>query len=444
MKKNTVSLQDRQFGLLFRKFRLRSEIETVAECANALAEEGIAYETSILTRWQRGERVPRKRKTILKLIEIFAKRGGIRNDEEIRAFLSSVCQRDLDKKERASIHFYLRKQMKQNIAYHYYNLFTGREQIRKDMSWDAVRQRNILLYGFPGTGKTILVWQLLYDMRHSVHEGVFWFDCAVKGMDTVGDEILRAYHIDPSKYSSFREKMDRLYRLFRHKSIILVFDNVEERHMSLRYMQEMMGGPVSVILISRQHIEMSDIEKTYHVSAFTPDEYLAYGEKILGDRYVRYYHDLLEELGERIGKLPVLSTHCFRYLKKYPDKVKRLCTSRIYDDMELSLVEYGKQNLHASLTYVFSWLSEDEQRFLHRLQAFPSPFFSADAVMYEDEEASDIIDRLRKNGLIEHADRDRYRIHPVMKMYLKKQNYARYQDNMPYPELFQFLSVQKT
>ena len=50
------------FAQLFKKYRLRSEIETLSEFGDLLAEEGIVYETSLFTRWQNGERVPKDRK----------------------------------------------------------------------------------------------------------------------------------------------------------------------------------------------------------------------------------------------------------------------------------------------------------------------------------------------------------------------------------------------
>ena len=71
-------IRQQSFAALFKKYRLRSEIETLSEFGDLLAEEGIVYETSLFTRWQNGERVPRDRKTLLTMVRVFSKKGGVK------------------------------------------------------------------------------------------------------------------------------------------------------------------------------------------------------------------------------------------------------------------------------------------------------------------------------------------------------------------------------
>lgn len=85
----------RTFASLFKKYRLRSEIQTLSEFGDLLAEEGIVYENSLYTRWQRGERVPRERKVILAIIKVFVKHDAISSMEEVSKLLESTGQRDL-------------------------------------------------------------------------------------------------------------------------------------------------------------------------------------------------------------------------------------------------------------------------------------------------------------------------------------------------------------
>src|SRR5690606_30403730 len=78
------------FATLFKKYRLRSEIETLAEFGDLLAQEGFIYESSIFTRWQKGDRVPSERGVILKIISIFITNGGITTLSQANSMLESL------------------------------------------------------------------------------------------------------------------------------------------------------------------------------------------------------------------------------------------------------------------------------------------------------------------------------------------------------------------
>lgn len=93
------ALSNTQFATLFKKYRLRSEIETLAEFGDLLAQEGIVYESSIFTKWQKGERVPSDRKIVLSIIRLFIKMGGIQTLEDSNNLLGSINQKNLDKIE---------------------------------------------------------------------------------------------------------------------------------------------------------------------------------------------------------------------------------------------------------------------------------------------------------------------------------------------------------
>lgn len=85
--KHTIS-----FGNLFKRFRLKAEFATLSEFGKALADEGFIYEDSILSRWQRGNRMPSNRNLSLTIIKIFIKRGGVTSFKEANTFLWSSGQ----------------------------------------------------------------------------------------------------------------------------------------------------------------------------------------------------------------------------------------------------------------------------------------------------------------------------------------------------------------
>src|SRR3989344_9053461 len=92
-----------QFATLFKKYRLRSEIETLSEFGDLLAQEGLVYETSLFTRWQKGERVPKDRKILLAILKIFIKKCGIKSIDEANELLESSGQGYLTQSEVKSL-----------------------------------------------------------------------------------------------------------------------------------------------------------------------------------------------------------------------------------------------------------------------------------------------------------------------------------------------------
>ena len=88
------------FASLFKKYRLRSGFSTLKELADYLSQEGLIYDDSLLSRWQNGIRVPKDRNVILKLIEVFVKKGGIKRVEEADELLTNLEFLPLNKKEK--------------------------------------------------------------------------------------------------------------------------------------------------------------------------------------------------------------------------------------------------------------------------------------------------------------------------------------------------------
>jgi len=88
------------FASLFKKYRLRSGFSTLKELADYLSQEGLIYDDSLLSRWQNGTRTPKDRTVILKLIEVFVKKGGIKKVEEADEWLTSLEFLPLTEKEK--------------------------------------------------------------------------------------------------------------------------------------------------------------------------------------------------------------------------------------------------------------------------------------------------------------------------------------------------------
>jgi hypothetical protein len=92
-----------QFGVLFKKYRLRAEFDSLSSFANALAEKGYFYELSLFCHWQKGRRIPTKRIILITLISLFIERDAILSSEEANDFLESAGHGYLTQKEQAQL-----------------------------------------------------------------------------------------------------------------------------------------------------------------------------------------------------------------------------------------------------------------------------------------------------------------------------------------------------
>jgi len=93
-----------KFASLFKKYRLKSEIESLSKFGHFLAEEGLIYENSIFSRWQKGQRIPNRRIVLIIILKIFVKNGGISSISEANQFLESADHGYLTHKELSEIH----------------------------------------------------------------------------------------------------------------------------------------------------------------------------------------------------------------------------------------------------------------------------------------------------------------------------------------------------
>ena len=99
------------FATLFKRYRLRSEMLTLSQFADAASqEEGLYYDQSLYTKWQQGKRTPKDRSLILKLIHLFTTHGGITTLEQANSLLTSVglmrlSEGECKQIEKGSVHF---------------------------------------------------------------------------------------------------------------------------------------------------------------------------------------------------------------------------------------------------------------------------------------------------------------------------------------------------
>jgi hypothetical protein len=93
----------KNFGELFKKYRLRAEFESLTSFADALSEKGHFYELSIFCHWQKGRRIPTKRTVLITLITLFIERGAIQTVTAANEFLESADHGYLTNREQEQL-----------------------------------------------------------------------------------------------------------------------------------------------------------------------------------------------------------------------------------------------------------------------------------------------------------------------------------------------------
>lgn len=80
------------FKDLFKKYRLKAEIATLAELGNILHAKGFFFEDSIFSHWQRGSRTPHNRTVLMALLDIFKERQSVTTLGQANEFMESAGQ----------------------------------------------------------------------------------------------------------------------------------------------------------------------------------------------------------------------------------------------------------------------------------------------------------------------------------------------------------------
>lgn len=90
---------NKNFAALFKRYRLLAQFVSIPELADALAEKGYIFEVSIYYHWQKGRRIPTKRRLLICLLVIFIERLAIVSLSQANELLESAGQGYLTKNE---------------------------------------------------------------------------------------------------------------------------------------------------------------------------------------------------------------------------------------------------------------------------------------------------------------------------------------------------------
>lgn len=410
---------NRSFARLFKKYRLRSEIETLTEFGDLLAEEGFVFDNSIFTHWQKGTRVPNNRRIILTMIRIFFKKHAISTQDEINEILATLGMRDLTIEE--SIHFFglSANKIPFNVP-EKIDVFTGRNKMSNTISSHLLLGESVAIYGQPGSGKTSLIIQLSHNLRNHFYDGVLWFRADIQHIEDILIEIGQMFSLDISKEIKLEHKAKYIHDLLLRKSTLLILDNVDG-YSEVRLFMKDKKFPCATIITSRLiPPRIIKFQKVIQVKGFNEEEFLEYARKNLGNAFLVTNLESINEIGKLVEFSPLILSVLFKQIEQNPKNLEQILNNLHSHALQSS---FDLKIIQPSLDFTFDRLATPLQNIFVSLGIFNGSDFSIDSISYlnniSNTKVKIALSELRNHSLVEMSTNNRYRIHPLIKAYLQ-------------------------
>ncbi len=410
----------KSFTELFKKYRLRSEFATFSQLGMALAEKGLIYEDSIFSHWQKGDRIP-NRHTILRLIEIFSERQSLKTVEQANEFLESADQGYLTKLEVEKISLKVSETAPFQIPNQIDN-FTGREELIKEIG-KSENGNILLIHGAAGVGKSSLAIRLGYLLRSKFPDGVLWYRLDTSDVMDILLSIAFAFGADIGHIQDKEIRASFVRSLLSKKKVLLIFDNVES-NTDIRPLLPNSEN-CSVVITSRSAmLSIPTAYKSILIETFTQKETISLFKTILGEKYVLKHKSQILQLADIIGNFP-LALHIFAKEIKRDSLTIEDLIKRIEEDLiSLEDLLYEDKNLFIAIDVSYKLLNETVKKVFISLAIFNGKDFSVESVAYINElpvlKVKKILDDLKNISLIEESTKNRFRIHPIIKRFVRK------------------------
>lgn len=401
------------FAELFKKYRLKAEIPTLSKFGQLLSEKGFNYEDSIFSHWQKGSRVPQYRALLLKLIEIFVDRGAISSPEQANEFLASANQGYLSEEEIQKIPLKIQNSIFQ-VPNEITN-FTGRKEIINRLINQDLNGKIILIHGPAGVGKTALAIKLGHLLRGKYSDGILWYKVEEDNTMDILLSIAKTLGEDISNITDLQVRGTVVRSLLASKNILLFLDSAE---LSDKINLLIPNSKFCTTIITSQKNNMKIPIQFLNIGliAFNSDEVLALFKDVLKEKFSKLSKNNLLKVAKSVGNLPLAVHILARNLsqRKIP----------VSGSLLLKDLHQEEESLDSSISLSYNKLDTTKKSVLVSASIFKGKDFSAKSIGYINGLSVTVtiasLQSLIDLSLLEHSTKNRYRIHPAIKDFVRE------------------------
>ncbi|MBX3055857.1 MAG: tetratricopeptide repeat protein [Anaerolineae bacterium] len=321
--------------------------------------------------------------------------------------------------------------------------FTGREevmgQLRRYLCSQA-QHRVCCLLGMAGLGKTSLANQLAYELQTHFVDGVLWLRLDQADTMSALQAIAAAYGLNVSHYTDEATRSSKVRELLAHKQALLVLDNASN-DAEIRPLLPPTGACAVLITSRRFDLAVADTAFCLHLRPFdvAKAESLALFARILGAERVRAERDILTQMADQMGHLPLAINIVANRLRHEPGWTAAQMQARLQQTRQrLDLLRRGDQEVRLSFELSYRGLSPANQRLFMALGIFAGGDVAATAaaaiIAQSLEDVEDGLRQLYSLSLVQRGGHGRYQLHPLLQDFSREkceipdlpQRYAHY------------------
>lgn len=298
--------------------------------------------------------------------------------------------------------------------------FIGRDAEIKKIKELLLKKKAVIVSGPAGIGKTALAIKLSHLMYEDFPYGVLWYRLDIKNLEGILDNIGRKFGRDLGRIKKIEDKVGIVNRLLSSGKILLVLDNLTD----ISQLEPLIKKPVNYpLLITTRSTDHHKNAGFFILPVFSKSEALFYAIKMLSLDFVSKNLKKICSAFDTLGHLPLAVSVFLRQVFFSPYQLDSLVKDLEKKNQALDKYCYDNKNLSLSLSLSFDRLTEEQAGFFVSLGAFEGTDISFIAAAHLNgisvSRSHELVDSLRRLSLVEASTAGRFRIHPMIKVFIQ-------------------------